>query len=140
VIYLLDTDTLSQLHAGDPRLRERQARLGASAVATTVLTRIEILQGRFDFVLKAADGEQLLRAFAWLLRSEELFRQITVLPINEAVADEFDQLRRNEKLKKIGRADLLIAAVALAHGATVVTRNLRHFRQIRGLQVENWFD
>jgi predicted nucleic acid-binding protein len=33
-----------------------------------------------------------------------------------------------------------IAAIALAHGATVVTRNLRHLRQIPGLGVENWIE
>jgi tRNA(fMet)-specific endonuclease VapC len=126
-MYLLDTDTLSQLHTGDARLRERQERYDPSEVATTIITRIEILQGRFDFFLKAADGAQLLRAFAWLVRSEELLRSMTVLPVNEAAASEFDQLRRNRKLKKIGRPDLLIAAIALAHRATVVTRNLRHF-------------
>jgi tRNA(fMet)-specific endonuclease VapC len=139
-MYLLDTDTLSRLHAGDSRLRERSDRFDPSQVATTAITRIEILRGRFDFVLKAADGEELLRAFAWLARSEELLRQIPVLPIDDAVAVRFDQLRQNKKLKKVGRADLLIAAVALVHGATVVTRNVRHFQQIPGLQVENWID
>ncbi len=137
---LLDTDTLSRLHAGDPRLQERQQRVDPAQVATTAITRIEILQGRFDFVRKAADGAQLLRAFAWLARSEELLGHIPVLPINEVAAARFDQLRQHKKLKKVGRADLLIAAVALAHAATVVTRNLRHFRQVPGLQAENWFD
>ena len=138
--YFLDTDTLSRLHAGDPRLREKKERFDASQVATTAVSRIEILQGRFDFVLKAADGEQLLRAVAWLLRSEELLHHIAVVPIDEDAAAEFDKLRRNRSLKKIGRADLLIVAVALARRATLVTRNLRHFRQVPGLRVENWFD
>ncbi len=139
-MYVLDTDTLSRLHAGDERLRERQGRFDPSQVVTTAVTRIEVLQGRFDFLLKAADGEQLLRAFAWLTRSEEVLRQIIVLPIDDASAAQFDGLRQNKKLKKIGRADLLIAAIALAHGATVVTRNVRHFQQMPGLQVENWLD
>ena len=134
---LLDTDMLSLLHLGDPRLQER---FDPSRVATTVITRIEVLQGRFAFVMKAKDGEQLLSAFARLARSEELLRRITVVPIDNAAAAEFDRLRLNKKLRKIGRADLLIASIALARGATVVTRNLRHFRQIPGLQVENWID
>jgi tRNA(fMet)-specific endonuclease VapC len=53
---------------------------------------------------------------------------------------EFDRLRQNKRLKKIGRGDLLIASIALAHRATLVTRNVRDFRQIPGLQVENWAD
>src|SRR6266851_2946678 len=139
-MYALDTDTLSRLHAGDRRLEARRGRLDPAELATTAVTRIEILQGRFDFVLKASDGQQLLRALAWLTRSEDLLRQITVLSIDEAAAAQFDRLRQIKKLRRIGRADLLIAAIALAHGATVVTRNLKHFSQIPGLRVENWLD
>jgi len=139
-MYILDTDTLSRLHAGDPRLRERQGRVDPSQIVTTAITRIEILQGRFDYLLKAADGADLLRAFGWLVRSEESLVRIAILPIDAATAAEFDRLRQNKKLKKIRRGDLLIAAVTLAHRATLVSRNLRHFRQVPGLQVENWLE
>jgi tRNA(fMet)-specific endonuclease VapC len=139
-MYALDTDTLSRLHAGDYRLEGRRGRVDPKELATTAVTRIEILQGRFDFVLKASDGQQLLRALAWLTSSEDLLREITVLSINEAAANHFDRLRQIKKLKKIGRADLIIAAIALAHGATLVTRNVRHLGQVPGLRLENWLD
>ena len=57
-----------------------------------------------------------------------------------AVAAEFDRLRQIKKLKQIGRADLLAAGVALAHRAILATRNLRHFREVSGLRLENWAD
>jgi tRNA(fMet)-specific endonuclease VapC len=139
-MFVLDTDTLSRLHAGDARVQRHTERVDAEEVVTTVITRIEILQGRFDFVLKAADGAQLLRALAWLDRSERLLPEITVLPCGDAACGQFDRLRREKKLRKIGRADLLIACIALAQPATVVTRNLSHFRQVPGLRVENWLD
>jgi tRNA(fMet)-specific endonuclease VapC len=139
-MYVLDTDTLSRLHAGDQRLADRRERVDPAEIATTAVTRIEILQGRFDFILKASDGQKLLRAMYWLMRSEDLLRQITVLAIDEAAADHFDRLRQIKKLRRIGRPDLLIAAIALGHGATVVTRNVKHFNQILGLRVENWLD
>jgi tRNA(fMet)-specific endonuclease VapC len=49
-------------------------------------------------------------------------------------------LLQNKKVKKIGRADLLIAAFAMANRAVLVTRNLKDFRQVPGLRIENWAD
>ncbi|HVL56749.1 MAG TPA: PIN domain-containing protein [Burkholderiaceae bacterium] len=40
----------------------------------------------------------------------------------------------------MGPPDTLIAATALAHGATLVTRNLREFGRIAGLHVVDWHD
>lgn len=136
---LLDTDILTLLTSGHPRVVER---VGAAVeiVATTVITRIEILQGRFAFVLKASNGDELQRAQQRLLQAEQALSRLAVLPVDTATAGDFDRLRQNSKLRKIGRADLLIASIALALDATVVTRNVRHFRQVPRLKVENWVD
>src|SRR5262245_35977104 len=132
-MYLLDTDTLTLIHAGHSRVAERQRVVPSSEIAITVITRIELLQGRFAAVLKAADADQLLRSQQLLERTEERLRELVVVPVDAAAAAEFDELRQHKKLKKIGRADLLIAAIARARRATLVTRNLRHLRQIPGL-------
>jgi tRNA(fMet)-specific endonuclease VapC len=34
--------------------------------------------------------------------------------------------------------DLKIASIALANGATLLTRNTRDFQKVPGLQIENW--
>ena len=60
--------------------------------------------------------------------------------MNGAAASEFDKLRQFKNLKRIARADLLIASIALAQRATLITRNLRHSRQVPGLNLENWAD
>jgi tRNA(fMet)-specific endonuclease VapC len=39
-----------------------------------------------------------------------------------------------------GRGDLLIASIALAFQAILVTRNTKDFQRIGGLRVENWAD
>lgn len=139
-MHLLDTDTLTYLHAGHPRVENRLRALADPNVATSVITRIEILRGRFDFVLKAATGTELVRAQRLLTRSEELLAQIVTLPLDQRAANEFDRLRTMKNLGKIGRADLLIASIALSHRATLVTRNVRHFAQIPDLIVVNWID
>ena len=136
---LLDTETISLLAAGHARVAARFVS-STEPVATTIFTRIKILRGRFDFLLKAADGDQLRRAQHWLEQSERDLARFGIIPINADAATEFDRLRRDKKLRKIGRVGLLIASIALAHRATLVTRNVQHFRQVPGLNVENWAD
>lgn len=137
---LLDTNTLTHLFEGQPRVIERLEQ-ETEEVATTIVSRIEILQGRFAMLLKAANGKELQRAQDWLDRTVEQLADIPkVIPIDRAAADEFDWLRENKKLKRIGRADLLIAAITLTKRATLVTRNLKDFQQVPGLRVENWMD
>jgi tRNA(fMet)-specific endonuclease VapC len=136
---LLDSDTLTLFTAGHPRVVARVLS-ATDVVATTIISRIEILRGRFDFVIGAADGQQLQRAQQWLDQSERDLLKFAIVPIDEATAGEFDHLRSNKKLRKIGRADLLIACIAIAHQATLVSRNLRDFRLVPNLRVENWAD
>jgi predicted nucleic acid-binding protein len=63
-----------------------------------------------------------------------------VLPYDEAAAREYGRVRSDLERNgtPIGDADTQIAAIALAHGLTVVTGNVRHFGEIPGLRVENW--
>lgn len=139
-MHLLDTDTLTHLHGGHPRVIERLGDVSDPDVGTTIVTKLELLRGRIDFVFTAATGPDLLRAQHLLLRTEELLAQIPVVPFSQAASEQFDRLRVARALRKIGRADLLIASIALSHRATLVTRNLRHFRQVSNLDVVNWVD
>jgi tRNA(fMet)-specific endonuclease VapC len=139
-VQLLDTDALTHVLAGHPGIVRRLARLEDPDVATTVVTKIELLRGRFDFLLKAADGSEVLRAQEWLSRTERFLADVWVVPFDAEAVQHFDRLRSMTGLGKIGRADLLIASMALAHRATLVTRNVRHFRPVPGLTVENWVD
>jgi tRNA(fMet)-specific endonuclease VapC len=138
-MYLLDTDTLSALHKDDPRVVARVARADAK-VATTIVTRIEILRGRIEFVRKAASGAEVLRAQQWLNRSEELLALLEIIPFDAAAAKLFDGLRAAPGLGKIGRADLLIASIAFVQRATLVKRNLRDFQAIPRLSIQNWME
>lgn len=64
------------------------------------------------------------------------YLKITVLEFDEASAAEFERLKRSRI--RIGTMDLKIAAIALAHDATVLTRNLKDFSRVPGLRVEDW--
>jgi tRNA(fMet)-specific endonuclease VapC len=136
-MFVLDTDTLSLLFRAHARVTERVAQ-ATEEVVITLITRIEILQGRFAFMLKAENGERLLQARRRLEESEKDLNRFTILSIDPTAAAEFDRLRQDKKLKTIGRGDLLIAALTLANHATLVTRNRKDFGRVRGLAVEDW--
>src|SRR5438105_3551854 len=113
-MYFLDTDALSWAHAGHAGIADRIKQAGEGNVATTVVSAIEILRGRQEFLLKASDGRQLLQAQRLLQSSQELLQVVRIIPVDEPAATEFDRLRQDKSLKRIGRADLLIASIALA--------------------------
>lgn len=63
-----------------------------------------------------------------------------VLPFDSSSAYEYGQLRGELSSigNLIGPLDLLIAAHALATGSILITDNLREFKRVPGLQVQNW--
>lgn len=67
----------------------------------------------------------------------QLLRELTYVPLTEAVLDRAAQIRRNYRLML---ADALIAACALIEECTLVTRNVNDFRRIDGLNILNPFE
>src|SRR5262249_39615070 len=100
---VLDTDMLTHLFARHERVFAA-FRKQDDEVARTVISRIEILQGRFAMLLKAGDGSELQRAQRWLDETVANLAAIPkLLPVDAACAEQFDRLRGHKKLKKIGR-------------------------------------
>lgn len=139
-MYLLDTDTLTHLYFGNSNVIDRLTSLEDLVIGTTIITKAEILRGRIDYMLKAETGEGLLKAQKLFFRTEEFLSDLLIVPINQPASAEFDRLRGTSKLRKIGRADLLISSIAIVNRAILVTRNSRHFNQVPGLLIENWVD
>lgn len=136
---LLDTDMLTLLLQGDPRVQKRM-RSAETDVATTIVTWMEVMQGRFRAIFTAADADQLERASQRLQESASQLSSLPIVPINRAVAKQFAALLANKKLKRIGRGDILIASIALAEKAMLITWNVRDFSLVPGLTWENWAD
>ncbi|GBL12396.1 hypothetical protein MSj_03912 [Microcystis aeruginosa Sj] len=115
MMYLLDTDTLTHLHSGNTNVINRLENLQDEEVAITIVTKLEILRGRIDYLLKAFSGSDLLKAQELFSRSETLLNQLPVILIDPNAANQFDHLQDISKFRKIGRSDLLIASIALAN-------------------------
>jgi len=82
------------------------------------------------------DIHDQIPAYDRLKRLFEFFRKWHIESLETAAADVFVRLRRQKV--RIGTRDLKIAAIALAHEALLLSANLRDFRQVPGLRVENW--
>ena len=61
-MYLLDTDTLTHLHAGNSNVINRLKAIADVDVGITIITKVEVLRGRIDYLLKAETGDNLLKA------------------------------------------------------------------------------
>ena len=81
--------------------------------------------------------EQLLRAWQLLQDTETFLSQFVILPVDEAAATVFDRLVKM-KLGKIGRSDLLIASIVLSRNAILVTHNVKDFKRVPNLTIEDW--
>jgi tRNA(fMet)-specific endonuclease VapC len=71
---------------------------------------------------------------------EQLRNRYTSLPFDDAAAQEYARIRFELEIagRVIGPNDLLIAAIALANGVTLVTHNGAEFSRVPGLPVEDW--
>jgi predicted nucleic acid-binding protein len=139
---VLDTDIVTLLSYGNEKIEKRIEGLADDEdLAVSIITRMEILGGRFDTILKAASAAELRIATQRFQAAEEMLNDFIVLHPDEAACRHFETLLRPKKgKKKMRRGDLLIASIALAHDALLVTRNTRDFQGVSGLRVENWAD
>jgi len=62
------------------------------------------------------------------------------LPFDDRCAEAYGRIRARlaEVGSIIGPNDLLIASIAVVHGATLVTHNVREFSRVEGLAYEDW--
>jgi len=126
-MYLLDTNVVSELRKietgkADPRVRTWAKKLRPESAFLSVITALELEQGirlierrdsRQGALLRAWLENQILPEFAARLLSIDL--QVATRCAALHVPDPMDD------------RDSLIAATALVHGMTVVTRNVSHF-------------
>jgi tRNA(fMet)-specific endonuclease VapC len=137
---LFDTDTLTHFSYGNDNVRRRIGAVGDEPLAITVITRHEILRGRVEAMLKAANEVELRTAADRFRTAKEVLSDFLVVDFDDNSIRHFGRLRKLKTLKKMGRADMLIACIALANDALLVTRNTKDYKDVAGLRIENWVD
>jgi tRNA(fMet)-specific endonuclease VapC len=128
---LLDTSVCIELLK--PQDRTAKARLlqqQQDAVALCSIVKAELLRGARNSA-RVDENLQRLRTF---------FSPFSSLPFDDAAAEMYARhwVALRHAGTPIGHNDLLIASIALAADATVVTRNEREFQRVPGLRVVRW--
>jgi tRNA(fMet)-specific endonuclease VapC len=137
---VLDTDHMSLLEWEErpdtQQLRARLSQLAVTDVATTIVSFEEQVRGLMSYLSKATQPSHQIEGYRRLKSQLENYCGVPVLEYDDRAAREFERLRHLRV--RIGTMDLKIAAIVVAHGATLLTRNLVDFRKVPGLKVEDW--
>jgi tRNA(fMet)-specific endonuclease VapC len=129
-MFLLDTNILSELiRQPDGAVASKIAEVGEDAIATSIIVAGELRYGA------RRRGSPRLTS-----KIELLLTLVPVLPLKDDADARYGRLRAELERRgtPIGANAMLIAAHALAIGATLVTDNVRAFERVDGLEIVNW--
>jgi tRNA(fMet)-specific endonuclease VapC len=134
--FLLDTDHVSLQERGHLPLLTRLRVQPPEALSVSIVTVQESVRGRLALLSRQLPSDQLLLAYAKLQQTVQFFSTVHVLAFDRRCLEQYDALRSQGV--RIGTLDLRIAATALVHKLTMVTRNTKDFARVPGLQIEDW--
>ena len=138
---VLDTDHMTILY-WDPesddslRLQQRLDQHPHENPVTNIVTYEEQSRGWLAYVKRAKTRSQMTAAYELLAIHAKVYGRIDILGLDDRAFSKSVELQRARL--GVGTQDLKIAAIALAHDATLLSRNLKHFEKIPGLRVEDW--
>lgn len=128
---VLDTDAVSDLMRPHPS-PSLVVQLGGVSPAEQATTAITV--GELAYGAHRVDRPELYQ------RAMRLLSGTRVLAFDDDAAQHYGRIRSDLERRgtRLADPDLRIAATALAHQATLITGNTRHFQRVPGLRYENW--
>jgi tRNA(fMet)-specific endonuclease VapC len=131
--YLLDTNAwVGWLRQNQPHLVQRIQQAAASDLALCSVVIGELIYG--------AERSGPTHRAANLAAVAQLRGTYTSVPFDDRAAEVYGPIRADLTARGqwIGPNDLMIAAIALASGLTLVTHNTAEFSRVPGLVIEDW--
>lgn len=130
-MYFLDSDICIDLMRGElPVVLELMQKTGPDMFGISAVVEAELRTG----------AKKSKKPQENLFKLNQFLAPFVSIPFDSECSVAYAAIRsRLEKDgKRIGQNDTLIAATAIAHGATLVTGNVREFSRVPNLEVENW--
>lgn len=134
--YILDTDTVSLFQHGHPKVCAAVGNHATDNVAISVLTVEEQLSGWYKELRRAKTARALAATYQRMANTVRFYSVMPVFSFTEPAIARYDELARLKL--RVAKTDLRIAAIALENDAVLVTRNLRDFKRIPSLILEDW--
>lgn len=131
MIYLLDTNVcINVMNARHSNIEQRMRQCSPADIAICSIVKAELLYGA-RHSQRVEQNLQTLDAF---------FAPLQSLVFDDASAYHYGLVRSalQRQGKPIGANDMLIAAIALRHDATLITNNTSEFARVTGLRIDDW--
>lgn len=129
--YFLDTNIcIYALKNTYPNIQERMQDLSPDEIAIPSMVKAELYYGAF----KSREKKRVI------LSLDHFLAPFEVIPFGDSEILVYAKIRAilEKKGKIIGPNDLIIAATAVSHSATLVSHNTKEFQRIEELLLEDW--
>lgn len=129
-MYCLDSSIVIEIFHGNEIVKSKLGKIEESEIFITAITACEIYKGAF--LSKNPEKDIFI--------VNNFLRSVNILDLDVYSGEVYGKVYA--ELKKSGNLtqdfDLMIAAICIANNKTLITRNKKHFENIKQLKVESW--
>lgn len=129
-MYLLDTDTIIYSLKGHESVIKNLENHIDDPVKISIITLMELYYGAYKSKRVAGN----------LAKIKAIESSFEIIPTGNESAEIFGRLKATFQKKgtSLDDFDLIIASCALANNLVLVTNNVKHFKRIESLKIDNW--
>ena len=128
--YLIDTNTWIEYFHNRNGVKEHLKEIPVENIYVSEVTIAELIYG----AVHSGNVEKHLNE---TFEISETFNVVTISNVLRQYADLRHALV-NQNQKNVGDFDILIGATALHYDMVIVTDNVKHFKLMPGIKIENW--
>lgn len=129
-MYCLDSTIVIEIFTGNKALESHLLRIDQSELGITSITLCELYKGAF----LSANLEKKLNLI------KEFLDKVVLLELDNESCRLYGKIY--SELKSQGKLtqdlDLMIASICIANNHILITKNKKHFENIKGLRIEGW--
>jgi tRNA(fMet)-specific endonuclease VapC len=130
-MYLLDTNIISKIQRGDKKVIQKLNSISIHHISICTIVLAECYFGAYNNQKRTTE---LLEYY------NNAFIDLNIYDFDTKSGIAYAQLKSElySKGQLIDDMDMLIASIAISNNLILVTNNLKHFNNIKGLKVEDW--